>query len=191
MPRPRTLDREAILDATEQAVLKYGAAHLTLDIVARLAAVSKASVLYDHGSKQALIAAVITRALMRDNTFNQQMTAQVGAAEHPSILGRIAATQAAALSQTPTSGSMLHLIAALAQDAELRTLVRNNQFSILTRIADESQGQRGPLLAYLALEGLKFLEHLEFVRWDPAEREQLLEDIRWLVGQVPPVGGEA
>lgn len=183
MARPRKLDPNLILDATERVVADRGAANLTLDTVAHAASVSKASVLYDYGTKQALIAAVIARALARDNAFNEEMMTRSMAAEHRVILGRIAAAKSVVPSAE--TGPALHLIAALAQDADLRILMQENQAKILQLIADDSPGRRGPLLAYLALEGLKFLEHLDFVRWSPAERQQLLEEISWLVYQEP------
>ena len=55
MGRKRAIDQQQVLDAAERVVGRDGAANLTVDAVAREAGVSKASVLYDYKSKQALI----------------------------------------------------------------------------------------------------------------------------------------
>lgn len=63
MGRKRVIDQQAVLDAAERVVGRDGAANLTIDAVAREAGINKASVLYDHKSKQALVEAVVDRAL--------------------------------------------------------------------------------------------------------------------------------
>jgi hypothetical protein len=40
-------------------------------------------------------------------------------------------------------------------------------------------------LAYLALEGLKLLETLDYHHWPAAERSRIVDDIGWLVDQQP------
>ena len=56
MGRKRVIDQEQVLDAAQRVVARDGAARLTLDAVAEEAGISKASVIYDYKSKQALIA---------------------------------------------------------------------------------------------------------------------------------------
>lgn len=63
MGRPKLIDRNAILDAAEAVVCRDGASKLTVEAVAQEAGISKASVLYDYGTKQGLIRAVIGRQL--------------------------------------------------------------------------------------------------------------------------------
>lgn len=188
MGRKPVIDPEQILDAAEYVVARDGAAHLTLDAVAERAGISKGSVLYGFGSKQALIEAVVRRAVRRDNAANASATERVGGGPGAAIRGRIAA--AAAPLPDEFRATALNLVAALAQDGQLRSIMRDNQAAVIRGVVDGSENPRGALLAYLALEGLKFLEALDFHHWPPEERARIMADIEWLGGVRPPSGAE-
>src|SRR6218665_2514693 len=179
MGRKRVIDQQAVLDAAERVVGRDGAANLTVDAVAREAGINKASVLYDHKSKQALVEAVVDRAFERDNDHHAGIEAQIAAVEDRAICGRILA--AAAPPPEEFRAVALNLSAALALDAGLRTKMQENQARTISRIEATSPSPRGALLAYLALEGLKFLEHLDFHHFPREERDRLLREINWLV----------
>ncbi len=179
MGRKRVIDQQAILDAAERVVGRDGAANLTLDAVAREAEVTKASVLYDHKSKQALIEAVVDRAFERDKAYHDGIEAQYTGETNRAIRGRIVA--AAEPPPEEFRSVALNLSAALALDAGLRGKMQGNQAVTIDRIVETSPSPRGALLAYLALEGLKLLEHLDFHHFPPDERRRLLREINWLV----------
>lgn len=181
MGRKRVIDQEQILDAAEQVVARDGAARLTLDAVAEVAGISKASVLYDFKSKQALIAAVVERAVRNDNAFNDSVTASLGEVPSAAIRGRIAA--AAQPLPEAFRGVALNLCAALAQDKDLRKVIQANQAAIVGKIAETSANPRGALLAYFALEGVKLLEALDYYHLPADQRAQVLADISALVGE--------
>jgi AcrR family transcriptional regulator len=172
-----------VLDAAQAVVARIGAARLTLDAVAVEAGISKASVIYDYKSKQALIEAVVRRAMTADNAVNQAATEALGDVANPVVLGRIAA----AADPLPPEGraAALALCAALAQDAHLRTVMQDQQSSVLDAIQMRSAQPRGSLLAYLALEGLKLLESLDFHTFHKDQRDALLSEIAWLAEQQP------
>jgi len=183
MGRKRVIDQQAVLDAAERVVGRDGAANLTIDAVAREAGINKASVLYDHKSKQALVEAVVDRAFERDNAHHIGIEEQLAGADDRAIRGRILA--AAAPPPEEFKAVALNLSAALALDATLRTKMQDNQARTMARIVDNSPSPRGALLAYLALEGLKFLEHLDFHHFPREERDRLLREINWLVTAQP------
>ena len=79
----------------------------------------------------------------------------------------------------------LALCAAMAQDPQLRAPIQNNQAQILAEIQQQATHPRSALLAYLALEGMKLLESLDYVQWPAAQRQQLLQDIGALI-ETPP-----
>ena len=79
----------------------------------------------------------------------------------------------------------LNLCAALAQDAQLRTAIQVNQTAVIDSIMKTSPNPRGALLAYLALEGLKLLESLDYHTWPKADRAKILREINWLVDARP------
>lgn len=63
--------------------------------------------------------------------------------------------------------------------------MQENQARTIARIMETSASARGALLAYLALEGLKFLEHLDFHHFPREERDRLLREINWLATTQP------
>lgn len=187
MGRTRVIDRDHLLDAAEAVVARDGAARLTLESVAAQAGVSKASVVYDHKSKQTLIGALVGRALERDNAFNQAAAEQLDAVDARVIRGRIAA---AANPLPPQQRAVaLTLCAALAQDASLRQSMQANQAAVIEALQRDAAEPRNALLAYLALEGLKLLESLDFHTFPRAERDRLLTEIGGLVDGIAPASG--
>lgn len=185
MGRKRIIDQERILDAAEAVVARDGAARLTLESVAAQAGISKATVLYDYKAKQALIEAVVERAVSNDNAFNEAVTSEIGNVANVAIRGRIVA--AAIPFPEEFRAIALNLCAALAQDAKLRGTIQRNQETVVKTIMETSVNPRGALLAYLALEGLKLLESLDYHSWPKAERDRILREINWLV-DVEPTG---
>jgi len=181
--RKRVIEPERILDAAEAVVGRQGAAQLTIDAVAAEAGIGKASLLYHYRSKHALIAAVIDRAVRNDNAFNEARARSLGQVPSAVIRGRIAA--AAAPLPDEFRAVALNLCAALAQDETLRAAIKDNQRKVISSIVRTSAKPKGALLAYLALEGLKLLESLDYHNWPPKERKKILRDISWLVDQSP------
>lgn len=177
MPRPRKHDQEAILDAVETVIARDGV--LTVDAVAKEAGVSKATVLYDHHSKKDLIAAVVARTIAADNDFNAACAAPFAGQPDATLLGRIAAAR-----QTPPvhggNAAVLSLVSALMQDSALRKGFRDNQADLCAQLIGDATHPRAARLAWLALEGLKYQQHLELHDWSDAERDEILADIETL-----------
>lgn len=183
MGRKKSIDQNRILDAAEVVVSRVGAARLTLDGVAQEAGISKGSVVYDYGTKQALIKAMVERAVVRDNAFNQAAAEPFEGSDNATLKGRISA--ASQPFPDEFRAVALNICAALAQDRSLRAAIQKNQTAVIDRIREEAGPARGPMLAYLALEGLKLLETLDYHQWSDEEREALLDDIRWLASGPP------
>ncbi|GLQ53715.1 TetR/AcrR family transcriptional regulator [Devosia nitrariae] len=192
MGRKRVVDQESILDAAELVVAQDGAANLTLERVAMQAGVSKATVLYDYKSKQAVLEAVVERAFARDHALHARVEEGLEPADSPAMRSRIVA--AAAPPPEAFRNAALNLSAALVLDEELRRNMQANQSAVLARIGETAVSPRGAQLAYLALEGLKLLEYLDFHHFDKTERARILREINWLVavkpGQEPLPSGQ-
>lgn len=188
MGRKRVIDQEAILDAAERVVGRDGTVHLTLEAVAKEAGISKASVLYDYKSKQTLIEKIVERAFRRDHEHHAAAEAQLEGGDNRAILGRI--TAAATPPPETFRAIALNLSAALTLDQDLRKQMRMNQSAVISRVMDTATAPRGALLAYLALEGLKLLEHLDFHQFEPTERARIIKEIAWLAHVTPETPGE-
>ncbi|MCL4768538.1 MAG: TetR/AcrR family transcriptional regulator [Hyphomicrobiaceae bacterium] len=185
MGRTRVIDREAVLCAAERVVSREGAARLTLEAVAAEAGISKASVLYDYKTKQALIRAVIERRVSAENARLGEAIDRLGPVPDRVIRGRIAAASRSV--SDADRAVALNLAAALAQDTELRAPIQEAYRHQIAEILEKSSHPRGALLAFLALEGLKLLECLGLCSWPEDERKRLLEEIASLADRVPTV----
>lgn len=184
MGRKRVIDQQAILDAGETVVGRDGAANLTLDAVALAAGISKASVIYDFKSKQALIEAIVERAFRLDHERHAAVELALNAPDSPTIRARIkVASEPPPEAFKPVA---LNLSSALTLDPALRSRMQASQAQTIGRILETAASPRGALLAYLALEGLKFLEYLDFHHFSPDERARLIGEIEWLVTATPP-----
>ena len=175
MGRARVIDRQAVLDAAERVVARNGAAHLTLDAVAIEAGISKASVIYDYKTKNALIKAVIERAVARHTARLRDHIEEQGPVADRVMRGRIAAVAARSVTDAERSVA-LSLIAALAGNTELRAVIEaayREQMADITALPNP----RETMLAFLALEGLSLMERFGLYSWPPAERGRLLGDI--------------
>ena len=184
MGRHRVIDRESVLDAAEKVVTRDGAARMTLEAVAAEAKISKASVLYDYKTKQALIKAVIERRVEAENARIRQIMDKMGPVPNVAIRSRIAAASSRSVSREDRAVAV-NLCAALAQDAELREPIQETLRNRIAAVLETSEHPRGALLAFLAIEGLMSLEWLDLHTWPAEEREALISEIAWLVGQRP------
>jgi AcrR family transcriptional regulator len=183
MGRNRVIDRASVLDAAEKVVRRDGAARLTLEAVAAEAKISKASVLYDYKTKQALIQAVIERRVEAESARMRQAVERLGAVPDAAIRGRFA------IAGSPVSDEdrdvAINLCAALAQDTDLRKPIQAAFRQRIATVLETSAHPRGALLAFLALEGLLALERLDLHSWPTDERQRLIAEIGWLANQDP------
>ena len=187
MGRPRVIDREAVLEAAEIVVGRDGAASLTLDAVAAEAGISKASVIYDCGSKESLIRAVIERRVRLDSEKIQAALDRLGNVPNARIRGRIEA--AAHFDDNPAEAVALNLCSALAHDAELRSRMQKLCGDEIEAIMCEAEHPGNAMVAFLAVEGLKIMEYFGFLRLSSGGRATVLKDIAALVE--PSSGTEA
>jgi AcrR family transcriptional regulator len=181
--RTRTIDREAVLDAAERVVARDGATRLTLDAVATEAGISKASVLYDYKTKQALIKAVIEHRVATEVARLRSFIDHEGDKPDAAILGRIAAAKDA---ETAFNRNVaLDLAVALNQHNDLRGAIHETFGTFLNDVERTSSYPRRAKVMYLALEGLTLMECFGFYQWPAIERDELLKEIRALLHPEP------
>lgn len=183
MGRKRTIDREAVLDAAQSVVQRNGTARLTLDAVAAEAGISKASVLYDYKTKPALMQAMVERRMAAEQAREGRILAALGDVPNAFIRTRISAASDPATDDD--QAITLCMAAAVAQDNDLRKPICGKIGDSIAELRKSSRNQDGALLAFVALEGLRMMEHFGVYKFDPADRLRLIEQIRWLVDQEP------
>ena len=182
MGRHRKLEAEAILESAEQVMLERGLGKLTLEAVASRAGISKATVLYDYKTKDALVFAMIRRLLEEEMERYEEMKAMLPERD-AGILSRIAVSDRR-LSDEDRATAMM-VIAALTNDGEVKALASDFFRQSIDDVVATAGRPRGALLAFLALHGLRNLECFGFVEWSPEEFRGMLEDIEWLARQDP------
>ncbi|TKT76123.1 TetR/AcrR family transcriptional regulator [Aquamicrobium sp. LC103] len=178
MSRPRVINQDEILDAAEAVVLRDGAAKLTLDAVALEAGISKASVIYDYKTKQALIKAVIERRASAERDRLKLIIEALGCVQNACILGHIKAAASVISDETRSVG--VNLCSALSQDTELTSGFQELCRQDIETILETSENPRSALLAFLAVEGLKLLEFIGVHSWPENERNEILREIEML-----------
>lgn len=183
MGRNRKIDRDALLDAAQDVLLRDGAAHLTIEAVAANAGISKASVLYEHKTKQALVRAMLERLLDREHGRVNALTQTLGPAANAGITGWIKSARRELTDEDRTVA--IGLIAALAGDPDLNRIGSDFLHRIVSDTVETAAEPRSALLAFLAVEGLKLLDYLGLYQWPREEFEAILEDIVWLAAQKP------
>lgn len=184
MARTRTINRTAMLEAAQRVVARDGATRLTLDAVAAEAGISKASVLYDYKTKQALIKAVIEHLSAAEVARLHAFIEKEGDKPNAAILGLIAAAES---DETAFHRNVaLDLAVALNQHNDLRCAIQESIGSFIEAIQASSTYPRRGTVAFLAVEGLKLIESFGLYEWPPGERARILEDIRALLRPETP-----
>jgi AcrR family transcriptional regulator len=183
MGRKRAISNDRVLDAAERVVVQKGAGSLTIEAVALQADISKATVLYHYKTKKALIQAVVDRIVGADIRANESAINSLSGESDATIRGRILAASDMMTGEFRSVG--LNLCASVANDPALRRMGKHYMKRTVERIR-ASDNPKGAMLAFLALEGVKLLELVDWHTWTGRERKELLKDIEWLI-QIDPV----
>ncbi|SMO87416.1 TetR/AcrR family transcriptional regulator [Paracoccus laeviglucosivorans] len=171
--RPRSIDRDKVLDAAETIVAQTGAAGLTFDAVARAAGITKGGVQYCFGTKQQLIDAMIDRWC---NAFDQDVADRVGPAPSPQdvIRGHLQATRDA--KETDHSRAAV-MMTALLQSPDQVVASRDWYNQRLAGLNLDDTADRRIALAFLAGEGAFLLKAFGLIGLDQPQWSRLFDDI--------------
>lgn len=171
--RPRSIDRDKVLDAAEALVLHTGAAALSFDAVAKAAGVTKGGVQYAFGTRDNLIRAMIARW---GAAFDADVAAHTGPDPTPQrvILGHLAAARDADAADHSRSAVMM---TALLQHPDQLSDTRAWYNSRLAGLDLDNPRDRRLALAFLAGEGAFLLKAFGLIDLDEAQWQSLFEDI--------------
>lgn len=150
--RPRTIDRDKVLDAAETVVKRTGAAGLSIDAVAKAAGITKGGVQYCFGTTEQLIQAMIRRWA---NAFEGEVMALAGSNPSPEVLIRahIAASRPVDKAEDSRAAVMM---ATLLQSPEQVAETRAWYNGRMAGIDPSSTEGRRLRMAFLAAEGAFF-----------------------------------
>lgn len=175
MGRNRQTSQDDILDAAMRVITRLGAAGLSIDAVAKEAGVSKATVVYDHKSKSALLEALIDRQMKADVAHTEACVAASANTPHPELFGRIASAEKGF--DDADRAVALAISASMSNQDNLQQVMRDWTTRDLTLMA-AGERPKAALMAYMALTGFCCTELFGFHIWPEAERTEIIEGIR-------------
>ncbi|NEX45836.1 TetR/AcrR family transcriptional regulator [Pseudotabrizicola algicola] len=175
MARPRTIDRETLLDAAERVVTRQGAAALSFASVATEAGLSKASVQSAFGSRDALIDALIGRWMAHEAARFRAMLAEETTPE-----ARLNAHLRCTYEELHNgSGQRVASLLAILASAGLGSDSLRQWYQ--ARIGDltaTTEAERQRRTAYLAAEGAYFLRCIVGLEADAAVWSDIFADLQ-------------
>jgi AcrR family transcriptional regulator len=181
--RGRPSSREAMLDAAEAVVVGHGAVRLTLDAVARQAKVSKGGVMYHFPSKEALLQALVTRAIERSHAARQKLQ-PASPAPGQVLRAYVRASVGDPLGNDRVSAALLSVV---ASDPKLMAPVREFFRKRLPAIGKDVPFERAALI-HLATEGLWLMDLFKLSPFTRAQRATIVRRLSALAadgGAVP------
>ncbi|OWJ75707.1 TetR/AcrR family transcriptional regulator [Haematobacter genomosp. 1] len=174
--RPRTIDRDKVLDAAEEIVMAQGASGLTFDALAKAAGITKGGLQYCFGTKENLIRAMISRW---SEVFEGEVTALAGPDPAPEALIRahLRVTEVDEIADHSRSAAMM---TALLERPDQVASSRDWYAGRLAGLDLSRPEDRRTAVAFLAGEGAFLLKTLGLVRFSAQEWTALFADMQKL-----------
>lgn len=171
--RPRSIDREKVLDAAEALVAQTGASALSFEAVARAAGITKSGVQYCFGTKENMIRSMIERW---GETFERDVMARAGDDPSPRavIRGHVEATRDSKEVDYSRSAAMM---TALLQRPDQVAATRNWYTSRFAALDMTDAADRQAALALLAGEGAFMLRTFGLVDLTDEQWDMLFADM--------------
>lgn len=175
--RPRTIDRDKVLDAAEAIVSRVGASGLTFEAVARAAGITKGGVQYCFGTKENLIHAMILRW---GTAFDAAVEAHQAGDTSPQarIRAHILATRDSDDAENARSAVMM---TALLQSPEQVADSRDWYNDKLAGLDLNDPADLRTTIAFLAAEGTFFLRAFRLLDLPDQDWDRLQDSIVALV----------
>ncbi len=177
MARPRSIDREQLLDLAEGLIASSGASSLSFGSLAKAASLSKASVQTAFGTREAMIEALLVRWINREGKQYQTILGEDSTAD-ARLKAHLQSTQREESDVGRTVSAMLATLASSGfASSEMQSwyLVRMDG---LDANDNESRQRR---LAYLAAEGAFLLRNLVGLKIDDDKWASIFRDIDELI----------
>jgi AcrR family transcriptional regulator len=171
--------REEILDAAQRVVARDGAGRLTLDAVAAEVGMTKGGVLYNFGSKAALLRGMLERMIATFEAVLDAAAEKNAGLPNPTL--RALLTVADHLERIDPELQAAILAAAAENPGALdplRRLVTAKQERILAEAGDPVMA----LVLLAAFDGMKLQRMMRLPPTAPATRAAMLERLRALAG---------
>ena len=180
--RPRKRARNAgeeTLDAARHVAARDGAAHLTLEAVAREIGMTKGGVLYNFPTKADLLQGMLERMV---ETFGQIVDEPV-AASGPEVANPAlkAVLEAYACLESIDSELFMAILAAAVNDPDLIEPVRELKNRLQAQVMADAADPALAMVVMVAIDGLHFERMMRLPPQDPKLRARIAERLKSLV----------
>ncbi len=162
--------KESILDAAEAVAMEMGAVHMSLDVVAKKAGVSKGGLMYHFATKKSLLKAMIDRLVRQ---FYVDRTALLDKVK-PGPGRELKAGILTALGPNEKRDRMgLSILVVAANDPELLKCLKDAHCEHLKEMSDSGLDFERAAVISLASDGLMLSEMLGFSPYSPAQKKKI------------------
>lgn len=175
MARPRSVDREQLLDVAESVVASAGAASLSFGSLANAAALPKATVQTVFGTREAMIEALLTRWMAREAEAFQALLGS-----DKSAAARLKAHLQSTQQEEDVGKAVAALLAALFGNGDASAAMQNWYWVRMENLNADDFESRQRRLAYLAAEGAFLLKNLVGLDIDEDKWNSIFRDIEEL-----------
>jgi len=163
-----------ILNAAEAVVLKVGAAHMTLDSVARKAGVSKGGLLYNFPTKEVLLKAMVSRLIRFFEEERIKKIAKMKEEPAREIKAHILST----LTRNPRADrTAAALLAAIAHNPKLVEPIRKTGLKFMAELTAPGLGFERKAVILLATMGLHLQEVLQVSFLNDKQRKGVVAEL--------------
>jgi AcrR family transcriptional regulator len=181
-PIPLRPARDRLLDAAERLVAEMGAAHLTLDAVAKFAGVSKGGLLYHFPSKESLLEGMLTRHLAEvEARVATRLAERGGRPTRAEVFRERIRVLLELRPERPAVGAAV--VAASADNPALMAGCRAVYRELLDEFSKLPGGFERTATVLLAAQGLLLAELMHLSPYTPEERERVVAALLRAVDQ--------
>ena len=183
MSKPRSIDRNLVLDMAEKIVTENGPAALTFDAVARAAGITKGGVQSCFGAKSGLVSAMAERwGRNYDECLEKTVGKNIG---DISDLEKIHAHVGITAAEKSLNARAACHLAMLVESQELRDWIRGWHNSRVNTLDLANKEDRAARVAYLAAEGAFLLRHFGLLEVSDAQWKSIFSDIDEIIFEKP------
>jgi len=172
--RTYTNSRAKLLHAAEQVVMEVGAAHLTLDAVARKAGVSKGGLIHNFPTKDALLQAMVVQLLAAWKERYEQAAHELPNSPASKLKARLLAKLHADERSRRVSSAVL---AVAANQPQLLEPVRAHICQVHQALVESGLDFNLAVLLLLAADGLYMQELLGLSCFSARQRKSIVEHL--------------
>lgn len=170
--------RERILQAATELAKEVGPNHLSLDAVAARAGLSKGGLLYRFPTKAKLLEAVVEEHLKEhEAALEAEETSRKDAPNGIVQAFLEVFRNELQLKEPPPSG----VLAAIAENPEFIRPVRRYNRQLLDRMQAQSSDPAAALVTFLAIEGMRSMQLLDWDILTDAERDMAMNRLAMLL----------